>query len=98
MGKLVNKQRRRYGYETIIFVRHPRTPDAIPTLGRDRMYGRTDCEKIKHHGFAVGIPAQAAESKFRCPLESECVSVIQRPRPLDAVIDQRSITANLRIV
>ena len=59
---------------------------------------RSDGQQIEHHGFAISIPSQRAETKFRLPFERKRVAIMQGPRPLDATINPGSGTANRRIV
>ena len=94
MRVLVDEQRRGRGDEFIILVNQLWPAKAAPALGRDRMRGRADRQQIEHHQFAIRIPSQWTEAKFRLPFEGEGVSAVQCPWPVNAPVNPRRRAAN----
>src|SRR5215472_12746302 len=86
MRELVHKKRGRARNVLVVAVNHLWPADRMPRVRRNGCRSRTDRKQIQHHGFAVGIPAQVAESVLGLPIEREGLTSVERPRPVDAVI------------
>ena len=61
------------------------------------MRRRAHGQQIHHHGFAIGIPAPAAETILRHPIHGDRLAAIQRPFPVNPVVNIGGVAVDVQV-
>jgi hypothetical protein len=87
MGELMNEERRTLD-EMIGAIRAGREAfPRVPVIRIERVLRSTQAEHAHHHVLGIGPPAVPRKSDFIVPAECDGFATVQKPFPIDVVVD-----------